>query len=101
LGGTQQIVYELSTRLKVSGKDVVVFTRHSIAGIEGSTNNDIILNNIIEQGVATRICKYFRDFISPINDLLAILWLIKNLIGLKPNVVHIHSSSWYFGDNCL
>tara|TARA_B100001250_G_C19783740_1_gene783105 strand:- start:281 stop:1444 length:1164 start_codon:yes stop_codon:yes gene_type:complete len=92
LGGAQQIVFELSKRLKESGEDVVVFTGISMVGDEGSINNNIILNKIIEQGIATRICKYFRNSISPINDLLAILWLIKNLIWLKPNVVHIHSS---------
>ena len=79
LGGAQQIVYELSTRLKENDEDVVVFTGHSKSAAEGSMNNDIILNNIIEKGVTTRICKYFRNSISPLNDLLAIFWLIKNL----------------------
>jgi len=92
LGGAQQIVYELSTRLKDSGEDVVVFTGYSKAGVEGSTNNDIILSNIINKGVETRICKYFRNSISPLNDLLAIFWLIKSLRELQPSVVHIHSS---------
>ena len=92
LGGAQQIVFELSKRLKESGEDVVVFTGISKAGDEGSINNDIILNNIIEQGVETKICKYFRNSISPLNDLLAIFWLINNLRELKPAVVHIHSS---------
>ena len=93
LGGAQQIVYELSTRLKESGEDVIVFTGYSEVGVgEGSMNNDIILNNIIKKGIATRICKYFRNSISPLNDLLAVFWLIKNLRELQPSVVHIHSS---------
>jgi len=92
LGGAQQIVYELSTRLKENDEDVVVFTGHSKSTAEGSMNNDIILNNIIEKGVKTRICKYFRNSISPLNDLLAIFWLIKNLRELQPSIIHIHSS---------
>jgi glycosyltransferase involved in cell wall biosynthesis len=92
LGGAQQIVYELSKRLKEKGESVVVLTGLSKDGVEGSTNNDIILDNIIKQGIATRICTYFRNSISPLNDLLAIFWLIKNLRELQPAVVHIHSS---------
>jgi glycosyltransferase involved in cell wall biosynthesis len=92
LGGAQQIVYELSKRLKENGKDVVVFTGHSKSGVEGSKNNDIILDHIIKLGVATRICRFFRNSISPLNDLLAVFWLIKNLRELQPAVVHIHSS---------
>jgi glycosyltransferase involved in cell wall biosynthesis len=92
LGGAQQIVYELAKRLKESGESVVVLTGHSMADAEDSTNNDVILDNIIKQGVATRICRYFRNSISPLNDILAIFWLVKNLKELKPTVVHIHSS---------
>jgi glycosyltransferase involved in cell wall biosynthesis len=92
LGGAQQIVYELSKRLKENGESVVVLTGHSMTDAEGSTNNDIILDNIIKQGIATKICSYFRNSISPLNDLLAIFWLIKNLRELQPAVVHIHSS---------
>ena len=36
LGGAQQIVYELSTRLKENDEDVVVFTGHSKSTAEGS-----------------------------------------------------------------
>ena len=86
LGGAQQIVYELTTRLKESDEHVVVFTGHSKSATEGSMNNDIILNNIIEKKVATRICKYFRNSISPLNDLLAIFWLIKNLRELPEKI---------------
>ena len=68
LGGAQQIVYELTTRLKESDEHVVVFTGHSKSVQEGTMNNDIILNNIIEKKVAIRICKYFRNSISPLND---------------------------------
>jgi glycosyltransferase involved in cell wall biosynthesis len=92
LGGAQQIVYELSKRLKEKGERVVVLTGLSKAGVEGSTNNDIILDKIIKLGIATRICTYFRNSISPLNDLLAVFWLIKNLRELQPTVVHIHSS---------
>jgi glycosyltransferase involved in cell wall biosynthesis len=92
LGGAQQIVYELTTRLKESDERVVVFTGHSKSASEGSMNNDIILNNIIEKKVAIRICKYFRNSISPLNDLLALFWLIRNLRELQPSIVHIHSS---------
>jgi glycosyltransferase involved in cell wall biosynthesis len=91
LGGAQQIVYELSKRLKENGESVVVLTGYSMTDAEGS-NNDIILDNIIKQGIATRICSYFRNSISPLNDLLAIFWLIKNLRELQPTIVHIHSS---------
>lgn len=92
LGGAQQIVYELSTRLKDTDEDVVVFTGYSKSAKQDSKNNDLLLNNIIEKKVATRICKYFRNSISPLNDFLAIFWLIRNLRELKPSVVHIHSS---------
>lgn len=92
LGGAQQIVYELSTRLKETNEDVVVFTGYSKSAKQDSKNNDFVLDNIIEKKVATRICKYFRNSISPLNDLLAIFWLIRNLRELKPSVVHIHSS---------
>jgi glycosyltransferase involved in cell wall biosynthesis len=92
LGGAQQIVFELSERLKKSGEEVVIFTGLSKASTEVSTNNDIILNNIVEKGISTRICKYFRNSISPFNDILSIYWLIKHLRILKPDVVHIHSS---------
>ena len=44
LGGAQQIVCELSTRLKESGEDVVIFTGLSNTESEGSINNNIILN---------------------------------------------------------
>lgn len=92
LGGAQQIVYELTTRLKESGEDVVIFSGYSKAGVEGSTNNDIVLDSVVKKGIETRICKYFRNSISPLNDLLSIFWLIKNLRELQPSVVHIHSS---------
>jgi len=92
LGGAQQIVYELSTRLKDSEEDVVVFTGYSSSSGEGSINNDIILNDLVAKGVATKICKYFRNSISPLNDLLAIFWLVQNLRKLQPTTVHIHSS---------
>ena len=92
LGGAQQIVYELTTKLKESDQHVVVFTGHSRSATDDSMDNDIILNNIIEKKVAIRICKYFRNAISPINDLLAIFWLIRNLRELQPSIVHIHSS---------
>jgi len=49
LGGAQQIVYELTTRLKESDEHVVVFTGHFKSATEDSMNNDIILNNIIEK----------------------------------------------------
>jgi glycosyltransferase involved in cell wall biosynthesis len=92
LGGAQQIVCELSTRLKESGEDVVVFSGLSNTGSEESVNNNIILNTIVEKGVTTKICKYFRNSISPLNDILSIYWLVKHLRILKPDVVHIHSS---------
>jgi glycosyltransferase involved in cell wall biosynthesis len=92
LGGAQQIVYELTTRLKETDQDVVVLTGYSKSAKEDSKNNDFILNNIIEKKVVTRICKYFRNSISPLNDLLAIFWLIRNLKELQPSIVHIHSS---------
>ena len=92
LGGAQQIVYELATRINECDEPIVVFTGHSKSVKEVSMDNDIILNDIIEKKVSTRICKYFRNAISPLNDLLAILWLIRNLRELKPSIVHIHSS---------
>lgn len=92
LGGAQQIVYELTTRIKESDENVVVFTGHSKSTKELSMDNDIILHKIIEKKVSTRVCKYFRNAVSPFNDLLAILWLIRNLRSLQPSIVHIHSS---------
>ena len=47
LGGAQQIVYELATRLKESDEHVVVFTGYSKSLKEGSIDNDIIINYII------------------------------------------------------
>ena len=60
LGGAQQIVYELATRLKETDQDIVVLTGHSKSAKENSKNNDFILNNVIEKKIETRICKYFR-----------------------------------------
>ena len=42
LGGAQQIVYELSKRLKEKDENIVVLTGQSMANAEVSINNDII-----------------------------------------------------------
>ena len=92
LGGAQQIVYELATRLQKQGERTIVLTGLSQAGPEGSTDNNLILENLVKQGVETRICPDFRNSISPIHDFKALIWLIRQLKVIHPSVVHIHSS---------
>ena len=92
LGGAQQIVFELATRLRESGENVVVLTGLSHSGPEGSSDNNLILDSLIKHGIETRICKDFKNSISPIHDFKALIWLIRQLKILRPNIVHIHSS---------
>jgi len=92
LGGAQQIVYQLASRLKEDGEEVIVFTGYSSDETRESSNNDIILNKILKKKIKVKICKYFRNSISVGNDLLAVIWIYKNLKKLNPSVVHIHSS---------
>jgi len=92
MGGATQLVYDITDRMYSSGNDVCIFTGLSDEQRSFSAKNNRILEDVKAAGIPVEVCPYLQHRVSPLKDLLALLWITRRLKKRKPDIVHIHSS---------
>jgi len=92
MGGAQQIVYEISDRLKSSNRDVLIISGLSDLKSSLSAHDNKILDQVKEEKIPIKIIPYLSDRISFLSDIKALVKIIKILKENNPSIVHIHSS---------
>jgi len=86
VGGAQSHVADLATWQLAHGDDVTV-----IAGLDGPVSD-----RLRAAGVAVRVSPSLIRSANPLHDLRAVRALTSELAGLRPDVVHTHSSKGGF-----
>jgi glycosyltransferase involved in cell wall biosynthesis len=84
LGGAQTYVYDLAKNLK---NDFNIF----VAGGEQGKNGEIA-KKIMAENISFYEIPHLIRSISPINDFLAIIEIIKLVKKIKPDIIHLNSS---------
>jgi len=92
MGGATQLVYEITRRMYSSGNNVCIYTGLSDEKRSFSAKNNRILEDVQAAGIPVEVCPYLQHRISPLKDLLALLWITRRLRKRNPDIVHIHSS---------
>ena len=92
MGGAQQLVYEISDRLKSSNRDVLIISGLSDLKSSLSAHDNKILDQVKEEKIPIKIIPYLSDKISFLSDIKALVKIIKILKENNPSIVHIHSS---------
>ena len=91
MGGAQQLVFELTKRIKDLGQEVVIFTgqsdKNSLSGQDNNILKDVYKNNIKVQLIPSLI-----DRISLFHDIVALYNICIMLKKYNSLIVHIHSS---------
>lgn len=83
-GGVQQYIFDLANALKQEFNIIVAF------GEQGEQGE--LAARLKEAGVEFFALKHLKRSISPFNDLLALLEIIKLIKKTKPDIIHLNSS---------
>ncbi|MEI6596723.1 MAG: glycosyltransferase family 4 protein [bacterium] len=83
-GGAQRYVFDLANNLKADFKIAVAF---------GESKNNLTLAKILaENNIEHYIIPSLKRNLSPINDILALLEIIKLIKNYQPDIIHLNSS---------
>ena len=91
MGGAQQLVFEITKRMKDSSKDVVIFTGESNKNSLSAQDNNI-LKEVYKNNIRVELVSSLTDKISLFHDLIAMYSICKLLKKYDPSIIHIHSS---------
>ena len=92
MGGAQQLVYEITSRMHNSTNNVVIFTGLSDKKKSLSAQDNKILDDVYNDSIPVEVIPSLTDRISLIRDLKSLIAIYKLLKIYKPSSVHIHSS---------
>jgi glycosyltransferase involved in cell wall biosynthesis len=84
VGGAQQYIFDLLTNFKQNFELTVAF------GEQGERGE--LARKIKEIGISSYTMPHLKRTISPINDFLALIEIIKLIKKLKPDIIHLNSS---------
>ena len=84
IGGVQVHIIDLINHLKKDGYDCMI--------VAGDSKSRILFNKLKDTKINYKINPFLKRKISPINDLLSIIWTINFIKKNKFDIVHCHSS---------